>query len=206
MSILPNEEKSKIYVLAIQILFGIIIGISFIDYEKELVPFNPNFETVMIFVAYATVLMSLVGYSIAANIRPHQNISRFIIDVILLYFYFELVYSPKYSFEYYLIIFPVIFGLYIPWQVLEWYEYRNAGNDKRIPRKRFLKTIGYTVGVVIGFVVIYYYYDNLPSKIQIISNNIIKLQYSAPIHNEGYILGAIFGLVILFRILLWKFR
>jgi hypothetical protein len=33
-----NEHKSRTYLLTIQILFGIIIGISFTDYYKKLVP------------------------------------------------------------------------------------------------------------------------------------------------------------------------
>ena len=86
-----SKINSKIYVLTIQILFGIIIGISFTDYHNELVPFNPNFETAMIGVAFATVVVSLVGYSIAIKHRHHKNFLRFGLDVLLLYLYYQLV-------------------------------------------------------------------------------------------------------------------
>jgi len=154
------QENSKTYRLVIQILFAIIIGVSFTDYHKELVPFSYNFETAMIFVAFSTVLLSLVGYSIAIKSRYHKNFSRFLLDVFLLYLYYQLVYSIQNSFDYFLWIFPWIFGVYIIWQILEYGEWRNDDDkEKRYEKKDFLKTVGGTTAFFIIFLIIALWYD-----------------------------------------------
>ncbi|MBS3926445.1 MAG: hypothetical protein KGZ34_07150 [Nitrosarchaeum sp.] len=152
-----NETKSKIYVLSIQILFGIIIGISFIDYHKTLVPFNPNIETLMIFVTYATVLMSLIGYSIAVTHRFHKNFSRFAIDIFLLYLYYQLVYSLQTSFDYFLWIFPIIFGSYVVWQILEYYEWKD--DDKPYKKKEYKWVLIGTIIFTIAFFLLALFYN-----------------------------------------------
>ncbi len=182
------------------------MGISFVDYNKELVPATFNFETCMILVANVTVLVSLVGWSIGVKVRPHRNVSRFILDVILLYVYFQLVYSPLHGFEYFLGIFPWIFGIYALWQVLEYREWKNGEDGKSISLKRFLKTVGYTTGIAIALGLLYYIYESLPSKIHIISKVGEQLQYSSVSMCEWYVLMTVFGLVMGFRLLLWKFR
>jgi len=157
-----QQTKSEIYVSAIQILFGIIIAISFIDYHKTLVPpFNYNFETLLIFVTYATVLMSLIGFSIAVKNRFHKKIWRFGIDVFLLYLYFQLVYSLQFSFDYFLWIFPMIFGSYVVWQVLEYYEWKSTDNEKPYTHKEFKWVFGGTFFFTIVFLLVALSYNGI---------------------------------------------
>lgn len=155
-----EETKSKIYVLSIQILFGIIIGISFIDYHKTLVPFNFTFETLMVFVAYATVLMSLIGYSIAIKHRFHKKFHRFFIDILLLYFYYQLVYSLQTSFDYFLWFFPMIFGSYVVWQVLEYYEWKDD-NKKPYSHPEYKLVVIGTIVFTIAFLLIALSYNGM---------------------------------------------
>ncbi len=157
----PEQIKSEIYVSAIQILFGIIIAISFIDYHKTLVPpFNYNFETLLIFVTYATVLMSLIGFSIAVKYRFHKKVWRFGIDVFLLYLYFQLVYSLQFSFDYFLWIFPMIFGSYVVWQILEYHEWKGEKIYK-YKEKEFKWVIGGTGVFTIAFLLIALSYNGI---------------------------------------------
>jgi hypothetical protein len=192
-----NETKSKIYVLTIQILFGIIIGISFTDYHKELVPFRYNFETIMIFVAYSTVLLSLIGYSITIHYRYHRNFLRFSLDIFLLYLYYQLVYSPQNSFDYFLSIFPIIFGIYVIWQCLEYLEWRK----KDYPKKEFRKIVLGTIVFFAIFLAISLLYDG--SLIQTNAPNQI-LNYWPITDNEKIVLGSIIVLLFLFRIFIAK--
>jgi len=192
-----EQSKSKIYVLTIQILFGIIIGISFTDYHKELVPFNPSFETIMIFVAYATVLLSLVGYSITVKFRYHKKIWRFILDIILLYLYYQLVYSPRTGFDYFLWIFPAIFFIYVIWQILEYGEWRNEENHK-YKLKPFLITVVVTIAFTIAFGLIAYLYQGEAALQNSTETGVIK--YLSVTNLEWIILGIIVSLQFVFRI------
>lgn len=186
------EKKSKIYVLTIQILFGIIIGISFTDYHKTLVPFQFNFETLMILVAYATVLVSLVGYSITISNRFHINFIRFFLDVFLLYLYYQLVYSPLYSFRYLLEIIPAIFFVYVIWQILEYFEWRKIGE---YAKNKFLLTVFGTIGFLDCFLIILWLYNG---KATVIDDEVLK--YSSVGSTEIACLFIILGLLFAFRV------
>ena len=130
-----KNGAASIYKLVIEIIFGVIIGVSFTDYHKELVPFSFSFETVMILTSYITVLVSLVGYMITINKREHKHAYRFWIDLVLVFLYYQLIYSPKHNFELFLSIFPWIFGLYLIWQVFEYYEYKGSENYSGLKNK-----------------------------------------------------------------------
>jgi len=192
-----NQFKSKTYVLTIQILFGIIIGISFIDYNKELVPFNYNFETILIFVAYATVLLSLIGYSIAIKYRYHRNFLRFGLDIFLLYLYYQLIYGLQNSFEYYLFIFPIIFGVYVIWQGLEYLEWRREKKDIKYHRNEFLKIFFGTIIFFAIFLSIFLLYDGTSMAVNTDSQ---ILNYWPVTDTEIIILASIIFLLFFFRI------
>ena len=46
----PDQKRSNVYVLAIEIIFSVIIAVSFTDYHEQLVPFIFDFEGIMILV------------------------------------------------------------------------------------------------------------------------------------------------------------
>ncbi len=200
-----NKHKSETYVLTIQILFSVIIGISFIDYHKELVPFNWNFETVMIFVAYATVLLSLIGYSIAIKSRYHRNFFRFGLDLFLLYLYYQLVYGLQTSFDYFLSIFPMIFGVYLIWQLLEFIEWRRDEKDKYHIHE-FKRIFFGTIIFFVIFLVISLLYDD--SSINMNNETDQILNYWPVTDTEIIILACLIVLLFFFRvfiaILVWK--
>jgi hypothetical protein len=188
------KRKSKIYVTTIQILFGIIIGMSFTDYHTTLIPYRFNFETSMILLAYATVLVSLVGYSITIKERYHINFVRFLLDVLLLYIYYQLVYSPLYGFRTFLVNFPLIFNIYIVWQLLEYFEWRN---DKKNPYREnpFLLTIFGTMGFLGCFLAIMIFYNGAATV-----EDVGILKYSSVGLAEKISLALILTLILAFRV------
>lgn len=198
LSSLSSDKKSEIYVITIQILFSIIIGISLTDYHKELVPFEFNFETLMIATAFAAVLVSLVGYSITIQIRHHKNITRFIVDLFLLFLYYQLVYSPLNNFKYFLQIFPLIFGAYLVWQILEYIEWRG---QEGYADDKFIITFFGTVVFFIAFLLLAIFYNGTaivednPSK---------KLHYLLVGEIEYTAIFIILSLLVTFRIFIWK--
>ena len=193
-----NQHKSRIYLLTIQILFSVIIGISFIDYHKELVPFNWNFETVMIFVAYATVLLSLIGYSVAVKYRYHRNFFRFGLDLFLLYLYYQLVFGLQNSFDYFLSIFPIIFGVYVIWQCLEYFEWRRDDGNDRYKRKEFLSIFFGTIIFFAIFLAISLLYDDTSMNVN--RGPDLILNYWPVTDTEIIILSCIISLLFLFRV------
>ena len=193
-----NKHKSRTYLLTIQILFSIIIGISFIDYQKELVPFNWNFETAMIFVAYATVLLSLIGYSIAVKYRYHRNFLRFGLDLFLLYLYYQLVYGLQNSFDYFLFIFPIIFGVYVIWQFLEYVEWRRDDGNDKYKRKEFLILFFGTLTFFAIFLAIFLFYDGTSMNVN--KGTDLVLNYRPVTDLEINILGLIIILLFTFRV------
>src|SRR5690349_564151 len=124
---------SKVYIGFIDVLFGVIVGVSFTDFRAILVPIILKFETFTLLLAYVTVIGSWIGYHIAIENKPDRSVYRFIVDLIILYLYFYLIYSVQ-NFNVVVMMLPVIFGFYIIWdftRVMEDYndklrEYRKG--------------------------------------------------------------------------------
>jgi len=188
-----DKTRSDIYVISIQILFSVIIGVSIIDYHTTLVPFNANFETFTIVAAYSTVLMSLVGYSIAIKKQYHKNVWRFVLDVILLYLYFQLVYSLQEDFIYFLFMFPFIYGIYLIWQYLEYKEWGGSLRSK----------FSYSIPIFAIFVIVCLY-EVFFNTNRIVIDNSNPLQYQSVTIVEWIIMCIVFALVFGFRVLSWK--
>jgi hypothetical protein len=84
---------TKIHLDLIDIVFGVIIGVSFTDFKQILVPIALKFETFTLLLAYVTVVGSWIGYHIAIDKKADTSVFRFITDLIILYLYFYLIYS-----------------------------------------------------------------------------------------------------------------
>jgi len=165
-----NDEKpyvrvSQTYVLAIQYIFGVIIAVSFFVYADILVPFSLNFEAGMVLVAYITVIASFIGYALRIAKFPHQNVKRFIVDAILLYLYFQLIYAPLNSnFIYYLMLFPMIFAGYLVWGYLEYREYILDDKYEKVPLKLRLRFSAVCFILSLGVWIGYYLLRGAPEK------------------------------------------
>src|SRR5690348_362257 len=103
------DAITKVYLDLVDIIFGIIIGVSF----TQFVPLTLHFKTFTIILAYTMVVGSWVGYH-AAMKSSYKGSYRFFIDLILLYLYNYLINSVE-DFFTMLVIFSIIFFFYLLW-------------------------------------------------------------------------------------------
>jgi Na+/H+ antiporter NhaD/arsenite permease-like protein len=124
---------TRIHLDLIDIVFGVIVGVSFTDFRELLVPFSIKFETFTLFLAYVTVIGSWIGYHRAINKetdeKPDDSVVRLIIDLVILYLYFYLIYSIN-NFLTVLMVLPTIFGCYLLWAIARDYEFNKKFKEK----------------------------------------------------------------------------
>jgi len=158
-----KKEKRAIftdnYVAFIDVLFAVVIGQSFVllldkDYYKLWFaePFTYAFGIFTIFLVYALVISSWVGYHQSIKAYPIQSIWRFFIDVILLFLYY-LAFASASNFGMVLFVLFTSFFAYSIWDGIRLYELRNELTNELW--KRLVCTI-----VFFGFfVAIFFSYD-----------------------------------------------
>jgi len=191
----PSEERSRIYVDLIDIIFAIIIGVSFTDFKDILVPPVPEFKTVALLLAYVTVVASWVGYHSGIKGYVHRNVGRFGIDLILVYLYFVLINTVgnyKEDLTELLGVFPWIFGFYMFWMLFRYLEYRTGENQFKI-REHMVGIIRAPL-IFIGSLLVLFYYPKFHS-----------LDHEKVLFNGTYVDWAawsiMLALVLLYRIL-----
>ena len=92
-------------------------------------------------------------------------------------------------------MYPWIFGLYVFWEFLASKEWKES----------FRKKVKFSGSIFASFLAIWIIYQFVPNKIQVISQEISKLEYGEADSLSWIFLLAIFVLVILYRFCYWKF-
>ena len=85
-NVLPQE--TNIFLSLIDIIFGVLIGATFVSFSGELVPPKPTFDTAALFVAFYIIILSWVFFHKAIVSQQLKIGYMLIIDLLLLYFYF----------------------------------------------------------------------------------------------------------------------
>ena len=122
-----RSEMSKDLVGFVDIVFGVIIGVSlvgFFDDVREGVPLG-SFGTCVLVVSYLSVVLSWVGYHQSIRERPHTPVVgyiRFGVDLVILLGYLVLVYFFD-RFGLILGTYAALFFLYLLWGVLKMWEH-----------------------------------------------------------------------------------
>lgn len=115
------KQRSKVYVGLIDVIFGIVIALSFQGIPAAIHSWW-SFSAVSLAVAYGMVVTSWVSYHASIRKQPHKTWFRFVLDLFLVFDYFVMVnYSsvPKVVFAAYF----AMFLLYVLWDALKWVEY-----------------------------------------------------------------------------------
>jgi len=182
----PSQQKfSRSLVTSLEYIFAVIIGVTFFNFYEELVPLKFDFFAVTILVAFTTVIADMIGFLRNIDLRPYKTFSRYILDLIILYFYFQLLYSPLVSLEFFFKMYLLIFSAYLLWVWLEYREYKNDEDYKKTPMKiRYLRKV---VCLSVGSAIWIYYAFFYPNP----------LSY----HDYPYELATIIDWALLFSIL-----
>ena len=142
--------------------------------------------------SYVFIISGWVGYSKSISKRPHKENglgnSRFVIDLVILYLAFYLLnltdpvkFKPFISvFNDFLLTFPVTFLVYIVWDILKYFEYRDSSTEQKTSISRARKTLYVLVLFVIqyciySFVIVPYYHDKLKWGNDIIWEEVILI-------------------------------
>jgi hypothetical protein len=132
-NVVESAKQSKIYVGLVDIVFGIILGESFLHITTVGVPLlTLRFATLAL--AYGVVVSSWVGYHRSLRKQWHLMPWRFIIDLFVLFDYWVLVtfYSDFSTFLWAIL---ALFGLYMVWGLFKAVEFENEAVRyvKRLP-------------------------------------------------------------------------
>ena len=95
------EDRTKFYGIAINILFAIVLGHSFLMASDVMIPVWDVFEpdnyvaaSTLVF-AYILVVSGWIGYSRSISVKPHRDtawgVMRFVLDLVILFEYFYLL-------------------------------------------------------------------------------------------------------------------
>ncbi|MEM3160210.1 MAG: hypothetical protein QXJ74_05460 [Nitrososphaera sp.] len=108
-------ENHKIYVGFGDIIYALIIGSSFEVLKTSFLPLQISFATFTIFLAYATIVQSWIGYHRVIESHSYKNSFRFLVDLIVWFLFFILVFSVN-NFADYIKIYPAILFFLMLWR------------------------------------------------------------------------------------------
>lgn len=196
VSMLVENEKltiSRTLGTTVEFLFAGIIAITFFSFFEQLVPLKFDFRAGMILIGFITVLADMIGYFRMIDARPYKNIHRFILDLILLYLFFQLLYSSDDSFEFFLLMYPIIFGFFMLYTAVEFREYKEDDNFKKLKNKALLRKLIF----VLLFIGLYLFYIGTQTE------RITCCDYSEPTIIEIILLISVLAIVIGNKAYLW---
>lgn len=162
---LNPKTLGDFYQFAIHLIYAVIIGQSFFIASSVFVPIDNVFNFIgfengyALFLAYVISITGWVGWARSISKLPHSENAlgnfRFITDLIIMFLYYYLLSlaNPDKIHRYgetFIWVFPAIFGAYIVWDILKYFEYKCDAQKAIKDRKRRLWI---TVGFFIVFVI-----------------------------------------------------
>lgn len=133
-----------------------------------------------VILAYSLVITSWIGYHASVKKLPMRKIGRFIIDLFLLFLY-SLAFASVKSFAAISLVLFGVFVLYFVWSIIRLYEYYPHRKNYGLV-KRSIQAGLFTIGFAVVALLIAFYPD--PTL-------------------QGVMLDVSFGLLILYRLLIW---
>ena len=174
-------EVSKFYRYSINLVYAVIVALSF-DVATELfIPIQniwesyANFTNAMaLILAYVVIICGWVGWTKSMIDKPHKvnfyGNSRFVLDLLIGFWSFYLIQLAKpenfgeYS-QVFIWVFPAIFVTYLVWDLAKFKEYNMKNETKVIQENRLVKTL---YGLAIFFVISIVYYRLFQNGITLI--------------------------------------
>jgi len=189
MAVEEHKQISDIYLRLADVIFGVIIAASFFQFQDDLVPFVFSFNTMMLLVAYIIVVLSWIGYHKAVEDKPHKDWSRFVIDLVLLFLYFQLIFTR--NLEDFIWTNMLIFGLYLVWVIKRRFEYKPEEGKETTEIIKIIRSVVIFI-VLIG---LYYFYSNMEV------DNSVEIFFGNSISEWGF-LGTVLVINLVYRIII----
>ncbi len=202
-------KVSEFYQYAIHLVYAIIIASSYDVAIRLFIPiqnFWTSYDTILngiaLLFAYIIVISGWVGWTKSIQNKPHKitffGNSRFVLDLFIGFWYFYLIQLaiPEHFGEFnqvFVWVNPVIFGVYVVWDLVKFKEYNFKNQEKIIRTNRATKTIYF----FIIFMMISYAY----TLVEV--NEITIIAYENDIVDLIFILGSI-GFTLWYRKSKWK--
>lgn len=145
---------NDLYQYAVHLIYAVLIGQSFSIASKVFVPIENlfNFEGFShgcaLFLVYTIVITGWVGWTKSITKNPHSPNAlgnfRFVTDLFILFLFYYLINltDPDKFVQYgetFTWVFPLIFGTYIIWDLLKYFEYKSDIPQEVKKRKHRLK-------------------------------------------------------------------
>lgn len=145
------QNHMEFYAFAVHAIYAVILASSFEIARDTFIPLTKinNFDHIVhaysVFFAYCLLISGWIGYTKSISIRPHTYTSlgslRFVLDLLIVFFTFYIinltnnvkehaVYWSNYG-EVFVIFLPIVFVLYVIWDLVKMLEYRREFKDNR---------------------------------------------------------------------------
>lgn len=109
------ERLNRIYVGFADIIYALIIGSSFDFLKQNFIPFALKFDIFSIFLAYAAIVQSWIGYHRVIDTHSYKTSFRFVIDLVVWFLFFILIFTAN-NFDYHIKIYPLVFFFLMLWR------------------------------------------------------------------------------------------
>lgn len=168
LDIAHELEIKEFYQHAIHVIYAVLIGQSFFMAKDVFIPisklnsFDGAVNASALFFAYFFIITGWIGWNKSISENPHTEgrlgVFRFSIDLFILFItYYLLSLANPLNNETYGITFiwllPLIFGFYLLWDIIKYFEYRKIKKSKnKIRKTRLFITV-----IFLGFFLILSY-------------------------------------------------
>lgn len=173
---LNPKTLGDFYQFAIHLIYAVIIGQSFLLASSVFVPIDKIFNFsgfengYALFLAYVVAVTGWVGWARSIVKSPHSENAlgnfRFITDLVIMFLYYYLLSlaDPATINRYgdtFVWVFPSIFGAYIAWDVLKYFEYKcDVQKAIRDRKKRLLISVYFFIAFTIQSIIFQYVTQN----------------------------------------------
>jgi len=157
-----SSDKPTPLLQLVDIIFGVIIGATMVTLAPQLVPINLNeFDTWTIYVAFLIILLSWVFYHKAVHEQGLELNRLIIIDLLLLFLYFYILFSYN-NYPHYVFATSIMFGLYLIWTIVRDHmkkeETQSLIKYYKSDKKNQVK-LGRSIGIFITSVILLFLYN-----------------------------------------------
>ncbi len=164
------KQLPDFFQYAMHILFAAVIGISFETTNDIIIPIEKISEhfvnSGLLILSYSIIITSWIGYYISIQKNPHRGrlgYVRFILDIFTIYIFYYMVNlakmeNNKYQNDFFLFLLPLTYGIYLVWDIVKYYEYRNKNQTKQEKHDKIFR-INITFDYLISFIMLAILYN-----------------------------------------------